>query len=124
MRVYLAIAAGGVFGCWARYAMTNAVQFWLGRDFPFATLSVNAVACALMGFFFFATLDRLTVGPLWRIGILTGFLGGFSTFSTFAIETFLLIEQGEPWAGLLYIVGSVVLGLAAVVCGAAAARWI
>jgi fluoride exporter len=122
MQVYLAIAIGGVFGCWARFAMTNFVQNLLGRDFPYATLSVNVAACCLMGFLFVVTIDRLTLGPVWRTGVLTGFIGGFSTFSTFAMETYLLAEQGEPLTGLVYVVLSVVLGLLATFGGAYAAR--
>src|SRR5579864_9360443 len=81
MRPYMAIAIGGVLGCWARYAMTDLVQTIYGRDFPYATLSINVLACFLMGFLFVETLERLTISPVLRIGILTGFIGGFSTFS-------------------------------------------
>ncbi len=95
MRVYLAIAVGGVFGCWARYAMTNLVQSIYGRDFPYATLSINVLGAFLMGFLFIETLERLTVPPYVRIGVLTGVIGGFTTFSTYAMETLLLAEQGE-----------------------------
>ena len=80
MWAYVAIAIGGVLGCWARYAMTNLVQAIYGREFPYATLSINLLACFLMGFLFEETLERLTISPLLRLGILTGFIGGFSTF--------------------------------------------
>jgi fluoride exporter len=93
MWAYVTIAIGGVFGCWARYAMTNSVQAVLGRAFPYATLSV-----------------------------LTGFLGGFSTFSTFAMETFLLAEQGEWGRSALYVFLSLLLGLLATFIGVFAAR--
>ena len=119
---YFAVAIGGVLGCWARYAMTNLVQSIYGRDFPYATLSINVLACFLMGFLFEETLERLTISPILRLGILTGFLGGFSTFSTFAMETLLLAEQGDLAEGLLYILISVVLGLAAVTGGVYLAR--
>lgn len=122
MQPYIAIAIGGILGCWARYAMTNLVQSICGRDFPYATLSINIVACFLMGFLFFATLERLTISPVLRIGILTGFLGGFSTFSTFAMETLLLAEQGDTGKGVLYVVLSIVLGLLATFGGAFLAR--
>jgi len=122
MWAYVAIAIGGVLGCWARYAMTNLVQTIYGRDFPFATLSINVLACFLMGFLFEETLERLTISPVLRVGILTGFIGGFSTFSTFAMETLLLAEQGEPAKGLLYVVVSIAFGLAAVTGGVYIAR--
>jgi CrcB protein len=82
------------------------------------------LACFLMGFLFQETLERLTISPILRLGILTGFIGGFSTFSTFAMETLLLAEQGDPSKGLLYVVVSVVLGLAAVTGGAYLARYL
>ena len=122
MWAYIAIAVGGVLGCWARYAMTNLVQSIFGREFPYATLSINLLACLLMGFLFEETIERLTFSPVLRLGILTGFLGGFSTFSTFAMETLLLAEQGEAARGLLYVLLSVVLGLAAVTGGVYIAR--
>src|ERR1700728_280951 len=114
---YFAIAIGGILGCWARYAMTNLVQSIYGRDFPYATLSINVLACFLMGFLFVETLERLTISPVLRIGILTGFIGGFSTFSTFAMETILLAEQGEWGRSALYVFLSLLLGLLATFVG-------
>ena len=122
MRAYLAIAIGGILGCWARYAMTNLVQAIWGRAFPYGTLSINVLGSFLMGFLFFATLERLAVGPYIRVGILTGFVGGFTTFSTFAMETLLLAEQGEIGKGVAYVALSVVLGLMAAFAGAYLAR--
>lgn len=122
MQAYLAIAIGGILGCWARYATTNLVQAIWGRAFPYGTLSINVLGSFLMGFLFFATLERLAVGPYVRVGILTGFIGGFTTFSTFAMETLLLAEQGEIGKSLAYVVLSVVLGLMAAFAGAYLAR--
>lgn len=122
MQPYLAIAIGGVLGCWARYAMTNLVQAIYGRDFPYATLSINVLACFLMGFIFVETLERLTISPLLRTGILTGFLGGFSTFSTFAMETILLAEQGDAGKSVLYVTLSIFLGMLSTFSGAFIAR--
>ncbi|MGB8277073.1 MAG: fluoride efflux transporter CrcB [Methylovirgula sp.] len=118
MQAYLAIAIGGIFGCWARYLMTNLIQTIFGRDFPYATLSINVLGSFLMGFFFMLTLERLMIAPHVRIGVLTGFLGGFTTFSTFAMETLLLAEEGEPGKAAAYVALSVVLGLAAALGGA------
>jgi fluoride exporter len=122
MWAYVTIAIGGLFGCWARYAMTNGVQSLLGRNFPYATLSINILACLLIGFLYTVMVERLTVAPAVRIGILTGFIGGFSTFSTFAMETFLLAEQGQWGRGALYVFLSLLLGLAATAAGVAAGR--
>ena len=122
MWAYVTIAIGGIFGCWARYAMTNSIQALLGRAFPYATLSINVLACLLIGFLFTVSLERVVVAPAIRLGILTGFLGGFSTFSTFAMETYLLAEQGQWGKGALYIFLSVALGLMATAVGVIAAR--
>jgi fluoride exporter len=122
MQAYLAIAIGGILGCWSRYTMTNLIQAIYGRDFPYATLSINVLACFLMGFLFVETLQRLTISPVLRIGILTGFIGGFSTFSTFAMETLLLAEQGEAGKSALYVVLSLLFGMMATFGGAYIAR--
>ena len=76
----------------------------------------------LMGFLFIETLERLTISPAVRTGILTGVLGGYTTFSTFEMETFLLVEQGEPLKALLYVALSVGLGFACAFGGAFIAR--
>ena len=122
MQAYLAVAIGGTLGCWARYLMTNLVQYLVGRDFPYATLSINVLGSFLMGFLFVATLDRIVIGPYIRVGILTGFLGGFTTFSTFSMETLLLAEQGETMKAAAYVLLSVGLGLTAAIGGAFIAR--
>lgn len=122
MRVYLAIAIGGILGCWARYVMTNLVQAIYGRDFPYATLSINVLGSFLMGFLFIETLERLTIAPYLRIGILTGVLGGFTTFSTYAMESLLLTEQGEVGKGVLYVFLSTFVGIGAAFFGAFIAR--
>ena len=121
MRIYVAIAIGGTLGCWSRYVMTNLVQAIYGRDFPYATFSINGLGSFLMGFLFIETLERLTP-PELRTGILTRVLGGFTTFSTFEMETLLLVEQGEPLKSLLYVVLSVGLGFFGAFGGAYIAR--
>jgi fluoride exporter len=122
MWTYVAIAIGGALGCWARYAQTNLVQAVFGRDFPLATLSINVIGSFLMGFLFIATLERLMLPPTVRVGILTGVLGGYTTFSTFEMETLLLAENGELFKAALYVVLSVVIGFVAAFGGAYIAR--
>ncbi len=122
MWTYLAIAIGGTLGCWARYAMTDIVQALFGRAFPTATLCINVLGSFLMGFLFIATLDRVSISPAVRAGILTGGLGGFTTFSTFSMETLLLAEQGETLKAVVYVTLSIALGLTAVFGGAYLAR--
>jgi len=122
MWTYVAIAVGGTVGCWARYGMTNLVQTIYGRDFPYATMSINLLGSFLMGFLFIETLERLPTSPELRTGILTGFLGGFTTFSTFSMESVLLVEQGYVLRALLYMVLSTALGFVAAFGGAYLAR--
>ncbi len=118
--IYLAIFA--VLGAFARYGQTLVVQGIAGRDFPWATLSINVLGSFLMGFLFFETLERVSVSPQLRTGILTGGLGAYTTFSTFSLETVNLLESGEAWKGVLYIVSSVVLSLVAALFGAYLSR--
>ena len=122
MWTYVAIAIGGTFGCWARYAMANLVQASYGTDFPYATMSINLLGSFLMGFLFIETLERLTISPALRAGILTGGLGGFTTFSTFQMEALLLVEQGEVVKALLYQALSLLLGFGCAFFGAYIAR--
>lgn len=122
MWTYIAIAVGGTLGCWARYGMTNLVQSIYGRDFPYATLSINLLGSFLMGFLFIETLERLAISPELRTGILTGFLGGFTTFSTFSMELVLLTEQGYFVRAGLYMLLSATLGFVAAFGGAYIAR--
>jgi CrcB protein len=122
MWTYVAIAIGGTLGCWARYAQSNLVEAVFGREFPFATLSINVIGSFLMGFLFIVTLERLMIPPSVRVGVLTGVLGGYTTFSTFEMETLLLAENGEFFKAALYVVLSVVIGFAAAFGGAYIAR--
>ncbi len=102
--------------------MTNLVQTIYGRDFPYATLSINVGGSFLMGFLFIETIERLTISPELRTGILTGFLGGYTTFSTFEMEMLLLVEQGAAVKAILSLALSVGLGFAAAFFGAYVAR--
>ena len=122
MWIYIAIAIGGTLGCWARYAMTSLVQTIYGREFPYATFSINLLGAFLMGFLFIETLERLTLSPALRTGILTGGLGGYTTFSTFEMEALLLAEQGEFAKAALYVTLSVGLGFLCAFGGAYIAR--
>jgi len=122
MLTYAAIAVFGVLGCWARYAMTQLLQSIYGNNFPYATLGINVLGSFLMGFLFIETVERLTLSPYIRTGILTGFLGGFTTFSTFEMESLLLIDRGAPTGTVLYMALSTGLGLMAAFSGAFIAR--
>jgi CrcB protein len=85
-------------------------------------MSINVMGSFIMGFLFVETLERLTISPPLRTGILTGFLGGYTTFSTFEMETVLLAEGGELIKAALYVILSVGLGFLAAFGGAYIAR--
>ncbi|UHD15826.1 fluoride efflux transporter CrcB [Thiocapsa bogorovii] len=103
----IAIAAGGALGALARYGMSSAVYAWFGRGFPWGTLAVNLLGSFLMGLLFVLLIERLSWAPEWRGAILIGFLGAFTTFSTFSIETLNLLEDGAMLTAFLNMVVSV-----------------
>lgn len=103
----LAIAGGGALGALGRYWMSGGVYRLLGTGFPWGTLTVNVVGSFLMGLLVVLFLERLAVGPEWRAAVLVGFLGAFTTFSTFSIETLTLIEEGFMAKALLNVLASV-----------------
>ncbi|MGH8396954.1 MAG: fluoride efflux transporter CrcB [Gammaproteobacteria bacterium] len=122
MWTYAAVAVGGAVGCCARYGVTQLIHLVYGKGFPLATLIINVFGCFLMGFLFFVTLERLSVNPVMRTAILTGGLGGFTTFSTFSLESLLLLEDGMTGYAILYLLLSVFLGLSAAFLGAYLSR--
>lgn len=118
----IAIAFGGALGALLRYWTSTGVHGLFGRDFPYGTLTVNVIGSLLIGFLSVVMLERLTIGPEWRAGLLIGLLGAFTTFSTFSMETINLIEQGAMLKAMLNVVLSVLLCLGAVWIGLVIAR--
>ncbi len=114
MNQLLAIAAGGSIGALARFWTANLVYDLLGRGFPHGTLFVNVSGSFLMGILTELMLQRFALTSEYRAAILIGFLGAYTTFSTFAIETLYLFEQGETLKALLNAFLSVALCLVAV----------
>ncbi len=119
---YLYLAIFAILGAFARYQQTLIVQALTGPGFPWATLSINVLGSGVMGFLFFETLERITMSPKLRTGLLTGGLGAYTTFSTFSIETYHLLARGDIGRALLYITSSVGLSLIAVFLGAYLSR--
>ncbi|MCW8889981.1 MAG: fluoride efflux transporter CrcB [Sedimenticola sp.] len=95
MSQVLTIAAGGALGALMRFWVANGVYSMLGRGFPYGTLAVNVLGSFVMGLLYILFLERMSVSPEWRAALLIGFLGAFTTFSTFSIETLNLIEQAD-----------------------------
>ena len=127
MNRYLLVMLGAALGGLARYAAGTAVlQRFAARFpenvFPLGTVVVNVTGCFLVGILMTLFIDRGDPSPNLRLVLVTGFLGGYTTFSSFAWESFEAIEKEQIWIGLANIVLSVVLGYLAVWCGSWVAR--
>ena len=117
-----AIALGGALGAVMRYASVNAVHGFVGRGFPWGTLTVNVVGSLLAGLLFTLFAERWQVGPELRGLVLVGFLGAFTTFSAFSMENLGMLLEGQLLRFLLNAVGSVVICLLAAWAGMLLAR--
>lgn len=122
MKQILAIAAGGSIGAVLRYGVANAVHMFTSRNFPYGTLLINVSGSLIMGLLYVLLVERLALSPEWRAAILIGMLGGYTTFSSFSIETLLLFEQGEQFKAMMNVLLSVSLCLLAVWLGVVAGR--
>lgn len=112
MKRLLLIAFGGAFGCVLRYLVSTSIYRVFGKDFPYGTLAVNALGSLLAGFLFILLLEYVdSVADSMRSLLIIGFLGGFTTFSSFSLETINLIENGEMSHACLNVVMSVVICL-------------
>lgn len=118
---YIMVLAGGAVGSLARYVVGAAITTRTGGRFPFGTVFVNITGSFLIGFLMALLTERLRPHPNWRLLLVVGFLGGYTTFSSLEWETLSLVRDGARWLGLANTVGSVVAGYAAVWLGAMAA---
>jgi fluoride exporter len=119
---YLWIALGAVVGASARYFLSLLVARNFASAFPCGTLLINLTGSLILGFFLVFSTERALLDPRWRLLVAIGFCGSYTTFSSYAFESFALMEQGQWLLSGLNIVGSNVLCLTAVVAGAALAR--
>jgi fluoride exporter len=122
MRQLLAIAAGGGVGALLRYWVSTGTHAVLGRGFPYGTFTVNVLGSLMMGFLYVWLLDRIVTGPVLRAFLLIGLLGGFTTFSTFSIESLNLIEAGQILKALVNVLLSVTVCITATGLGVLIAR--
>lgn len=122
MQRYLLIALGGAFGSIARFWVGSTVAGRMGTRFPFGTFVINLTACLIIGFSLTYLGKRVDLSPAWRYLIPVGFIGAYSTFSTYEWETLSTMRSGAFALAALYAVGSLILGLVAVWCGAALAE--
>jgi CrcB protein len=118
----VAVAAGGGLGAMLRYGAAGAVYRWTGEDFPYGTLVVNVVGSLILGFIVEMTETRVVPGPTMKMFLTVGLCGGFTTFSTFSMETWRMLAEGSYLLAALNAAGSVFLCLVGVYAGMVLAR--
>ena len=121
---YLWIALGAIVGASARYFLSGYVARTFSSTFPYGTLIINVMGSLLLGFLLVWTEERVLVDPRWRLLVAIGFCGSYTTFSSYAFESFAFMEQGQWLAMAVNVVANNALCLASVIAGAAAARWL
>ena len=119
---YLWIALGAVIGASARYFVSTQIARHFSTTFPYGTLLINITGSLVLGFFLVYSTERVLLDPRWRLLVAIGFCGSYTTFSSYAFESFALLEQGQWLMTGANIVASNALCLAAVLAGAALAR--
>lgn len=117
MQKVLLIGLAGLVGTLGRYALSGIIARRFGETFPAGTLVVNVVGCFLAGFLFYLMQERFLVNETTRMALMIGLLGGFTTFSSFGLQTFTLLREGELWFAGMNIIGSNLLGLLMVWAG-------
>src|SRR6266566_4126972 len=115
-KVFL-IGMAGFVGTLAGYGLSGIIARRFGETFPAGTLVVNLIGCFLAGVLFYLMQERFLMNQTLRTVVMIGFLGGFTTFSSFGLQTFTLLRDGELWFAALNIVGSNLLGLLMVLAG-------
>lgn len=119
---YIWIALGAVAGASARYFVSTVIARDFASAFPYGTLLINITGSLVLGFFLVFSTERALLDPRWRLLLAIGFCGSYTTFSSYAFESFALMEQGQWLLTGINILASNALCLAAVFSGAALAR--
>lgn len=120
--MFVSIAAGGAAGAVGRYLVMSQVAHWMGDKFPYGTLAVNVLGSLVLGVLIELFALSWSASQETRALLTVGVLGAFTTFSTFSMDTVLLIERGQTAAAALYIVASVVLSVGALFAGLSIVR--
>ncbi len=120
----MAIAIGGALGAVSRYLVIGLVTDWLGKSFPYGTLLVNVIGSFLIGVLYVVVVQKMHVSPELKSIMVVGFLGAFTTFSTFSLEAFNFINEGLVLNAITYILSSVILCIISVWAGVSAAKLI
>ncbi|MGH7985218.1 MAG: fluoride efflux transporter CrcB [Candidatus Binataceae bacterium] len=118
------VGLGGFLGANARYLLGGWVSRWFGVAFPYGTFVINISGSFILGFFLAFVQDRLWVHPNARLLFAVGFVGAYTTFSTFEYESMRLLQDGEMLLGAAYLIGSVVAGGVAAIAGIALGSWV
>ena len=119
--LYLYVAIGSAVGGVSRFALATAIQARVGTPFPWGPLVINVTGSLVVGFILRYALHTAAIGPEVRALLTTGFCGGYTTFSTFSYEAATLLEEGGWQRAAFYVLASVLLSLAGVFLGFAAA---
>jgi CrcB protein len=119
---FLSISLGAIAGANLRYLVAIYAARWIPSAFPFGTLVINISASFILGFFLIWTGERVIADPRWRLLIAVGFCGGYSTYSSYAFESFALFEKGQWMLCLANVFATNILCFIAVVLGGVLAR--
>jgi fluoride exporter len=122
MKNILVIGAGGFLGAIARYGVAMLVATFWAREFPLGTFLINVTGSFVLGFFAVVAAARADLDPAWRLFVAVGFLGAYTTFSTFEYETHRLVVMGSTLWAIANVVASVLVGYGAVRLGEALAQ--
>jgi fluoride exporter len=120
----LLVALGGGMGSAARYLVGGWFASRFGPAFPYGTFVINVTGSFIIGLFLTYAQDRASLSPYWRLFFAVGFVGGYTTFSTFEYESIRLLEDRELLLGTTYLVGSVLTGALGAIAGIAVGNWI
>ena len=124
MLAVLLVAIGGGIGSATRYLVGGWFAARFGSAFPYGTFAINVTASFIVGFFLAFAQERVSLAPNLRLFVAVGFIGGYSTFSTFEYESVRLLQDGEMLLGAIYLLGSVITGGLAVIGGIALGSWL